>query len=251
MADASRPRPGFTLVELLVVIAIVILAMSMIVGGLSDLNQRRRLGNSASSVTTALAFARSQAISERSVIHVRIENLGPGDQRISVYRFPKTSDALDAVDELAVQTLKGADGSTVGWNDGATQGNYSNYRLMSRELEPGTWFETEYDSGQMWDTARGRPKPLGSIHAAPSATLYYGGTTDPASMNLLPKVLPNYSAYTQPTHVLLSYYPDGTASANVLLFIRDERALKYVQVWRGGMVRAGDVTKLEDFAKLD
>ncbi|MBE7464006.1 MAG: prepilin-type N-terminal cleavage/methylation domain-containing protein [Planctomycetes bacterium] len=238
---SSGSGRGFTMIELLVVISIIVLAMSLMIGGLSDLNQRRRLSAAAETVTSAIALARSTAISERAVVHVRIENKGANAQYVGVYRFPKTSDALRATTDAEVVLMGG-------WNESSDTALLTNYRVSVSQLPANTWFETEYDPAQVWDGTRDRFQPLSVIHPAPDTTLYYKDTND---VTLLPRVIPNYSAYAAKAHQLIYFYPDGSASANVLLFIRNEWSLAYVQVWKGGMIRSGTVRNVADFANLD
>ncbi|GMV78989.1 MAG: hypothetical protein AMXMBFR7_01730 [Planctomycetota bacterium] len=232
------------MIELLVVISIIVLAMSLMIGGLSDLNQRRRLSAAAETVTSAIALARSTAISERAVVHVRIENKGANAQYVGVYRFPKTSNALRATTDAEVVLMGG-------WNESSDTTLLTNYRVSVSQLPANTWFETEYDPAQVWDGTRDRFQPLSVIHPAPDTTLYYHKDYD---ATLLPRGIPDYSpptSYAPTPHHLLYFYPDGSASANVLLFIRNEWSLGFVQVWKGGMIRNGTLRNYNDFEELD
>lgn len=245
---------GYSLIEILVVIGIILIVVTLLIGGYADMVAARRLSSSVDRVLQTIAEARSLAIADKQITHVRIENRGPNDQWIGVYRFPKVGEALQAVSEKAVQD-KG------GWKEPLAK------QLDKQRLESGIYFETQYDPALMWNESRRRPKPGSQTHATVD-TLYYSGTwtasggnpyaaysPDAAgdAINLLPKTA-TYSggALMPPTpHGLLYFLPDGSASGNFIIFVRDEEHLRWVQIWRGGVVRSGDIAKQTDFDKLN
>ncbi|MBI3832014.1 MAG: prepilin-type N-terminal cleavage/methylation domain-containing protein [Planctomycetes bacterium] len=250
---------GFTMIEILVVIGIILIIVTLLVGGYADLLQARRLGHSVERVVNTISYARNLAIQDKAITHVRIENRGPNDQWVGVYRFPKISDAIAATTEKSVQD-KG------GWNAPLVK------QLDKQKLEINVYFETQYDPNDpngLWNDARNRPRPLEYIHPSQN-NLYYSGLWSTANTNnpytvYLPdaggdaiNLLPKQATYTSggaglsgaATHLLLAFNPDGSATANVLLFIRDNEMLRWVQVWRGGMVRTGDISKRTHFDAL-
>lgn len=262
-----KRRTGFTLTELLVVIAVMMVVMGMLVINLAQLSRNQKVRSSEEAVVNTIALARSMAISDNAIYHVRVENAGKDNQWIGVYRFPRVTDALSAGHDLSVQAMPGP-----GWNLGATPGAYTNVLVRKVGLEQGVVFETQYNPALLWDEVKGAPKPLAVLHPPSPAVqdLYYSGkgvtagpnnpfpALEPDEENLLPKPSPTFSgvspgsiAPAKPGHVLLYFMPDGTASANVLLFIRDDRKLFYVQVWRGGLILSGDITTLKDFERLN
>ncbi|MCW8131712.1 MAG: prepilin-type N-terminal cleavage/methylation domain-containing protein [Planctomycetota bacterium] len=250
-----RTARGFTMLEILVVIGIILLVVTLMVGGWADMLQARRLGGSVERVVNTISLARNLAIQDKAITHVRIENRGPNDQWVGVYRFAKVSDALAAVSESAVQS-KG------GWSEPLVK------QLDKQKLDINVFFETQYDPASMWDDTRGRPRMLELIHPSLNTLYYSGRWTTATSENpyavYLPdafgnaiNLLPKQASYTgggnlsgAPQHALLSFNPDGSASANVILFVRDHEKLRYVQVWRGGVVRSGDITVKKEFDKL-
>jgi len=239
------------------VVCIMLILFGIVASSLTGFARARKVRNSVERVATVLHVARSKAISDNAIYHIRVENRGPDNQWISIYRFPKASDALRAATETDVQAIKGTDGVTTDWNPRSTQGNYSNYRVEAQGLEPGVYFETTYypllcnppvGVKGVWDRSKGRPTAQGTLHSDPG-TLYYDphNTKLPypaiGDQNLVPKV-----STATPTALVLSFMPDGTASGPALLFIRDETNLGWVQVWKGGLIRSGDITAPGDFA---
>jgi prepilin-type N-terminal cleavage/methylation domain-containing protein len=260
--QAARPgitgrARGFTMIEILVVIGIILVIVTLLIGGYADLLQARRLGQSVERVVNTISYARNLAIQDKAITHVRIENRGPNDQWVGVYRFPKISDAIAATTEKAVQD-KG------GWNAPLVQ------QLDKQKLEINVYFETQYnpnDPNGLWNDARNRPRPLEYIHPSVN-NLYYSGIWSTANTNnpytvYMPdaagdaiNLLPKQATYSggnlsgAATHVLLAFNPDGSATTNALLFVRDNEMLRWVQVWRGGMVRSGDISKRTHFDAL-
>jgi type II secretory pathway pseudopilin PulG len=287
------------MVEMLFVIIIMLILASLVVSGLTGFSRARKVRNSIERVATALHVARSRAISDNAIYHIRIENRGPDNQWISIYRFPKASDALKAATENAVQSKisppnmevveekdalsnviraypkpSGWTGPTTiytgtnGWNPGSAQARpdsknkgsgfwYSNYLVESLKLEQGTYFETTYSpvlgAKGLWDSFKGRPASTPPLHCKSDGitfdpgTLYYNPPTYYIALddqNLLPK---ECTGAPDPQAVVLSFMPDGTASGPALLFIRDETNLGWVQVWKGGLIRSGDITAQDDF----
>lgn len=220
-----RGGVGYTLLELLVVMAIMLILIGMVASGLAEMTRSRRVKNSTANVLNVLHMARSRAISDNAITHVRVENRGPNDQWIAVYRFPKAADAIRATTHAAVLSDLG------GWNELSTQGNETNYRMESQKLAQNCWFETEYRPSFLWNSYRDRPANL------PMKTY----VTDP-----LPKTLPEDLSGPY-DHALLFFYPDGTASGNRLFYIRDDTYLMWVRVYRGGEIKSGDITNMADF----
>lgn len=260
--NPCRRACGFTMLEILVVIGIILLVVTLMVGGWADMLQARRLGSSVERVVNTISLARNFAIQDKAITHVRIENRGPNDQWVGIYRFKKTSDALVAQTESDVQN------TLTGWRYDSNDASQNCRQLDKQKLDLNVFFETDYDPASMWDDTRGRPKMVELIHA-PIGTLYYSGTwTATSSTNPYPvyapnaagdaiNLLPKRASYSgggtlsgSATHALLSFNPDGSANANVILFIRDHEKLRYVQVWRGGVVRSGDISKKAEFDKL-
>jgi type II secretory pathway pseudopilin PulG len=240
---------------MIIVVVIMLILFGIVASSLTGFARARKVRNSIERVATVLHVARSKAISDNAIYHVRVENRGPDNQWISIYRFPKASDALKAVSEADVQAIKGPDGVTTGWNPSSKQKHpvtgqeYSNYRVEAQGLEPGVYFETTYSpilgANGLWDSFKGRPTAQATLHPDPG-TLYYDPPKYPIAggdQNLLPK-----KSTSTPQAIVLSFMPDGTASDNVLLFIRDETGLSWVQVWKGGLIRSGDITAPGDFA---
>jgi type II secretory pathway pseudopilin PulG len=226
---SRRGGRGYTLLELLVVMGIIMILMGMVASGLSGMVRSRRVKNSVSAVLNVIHMARSRAISDNAITHVRVENSAT-EQRISIYRFPKASDAIRATTNTVVAML-GPDAAHRGWNVLSDQNNgYCNYRMEGQKLEPNCWFVTNYVKSSMWDSTPTRNRIL---HGAPSdGDVPREGETD-----------------TDGT--LLSFNPDGTAAANLLFYIRDDSNLMWVRVYKGGEVKSGDVKSWNDLEQVN
>lgn len=241
-------RRGFTLVEMIVVMAIMILLFIFLVGGLADLAASRKLFNAVEQVANSSALARSKAISDNAIYHVRVQNKAADEQWIGVYRFKKASNALKAADETAVQAMDAGDT----WDN---PGLVEAFDL--KKLDSGTEFETQYDPSKLFLPGMDRVKTAGAVHAD-LTELYYdssGATPYPAradKLNLLPKQMPaSMTAGPFPsTHQLLFFYPDGTASGNFLFVLRDKQHIGYVRVWPGGLIRSGTIGKRKEYEDL-
>ena len=327
------------MLEMIVVVCIMLILFGIVASSLTGFSRARKVRNSIERVATVLNVARSKAISDNAIYHVRVENRGPDNQWVSIYRFPKASDALKAVTESTVQNKisppsmevveevdtsntviraypkpSGWTGPTTtytgtnGWNPGGAQARpdsknkgmgfwYSNYLVASEKLEPGVYFETHYNPDTksstkgLWEYVgsftiptrsppegdfvdMGHPRAIWEIHPIttpkPQPDLFYSGlwdkpdpdpepkappyyypvlepNADGDAANLVPKIMPDFVAYTETKAALLSFMPDGTASDNVLFLIRDEKSLGYVRVFKGGLIRSGDITSRADF----
>jgi type II secretory pathway pseudopilin PulG len=220
---------GYTMIELLVVMGIIMILVGMVASGLSSMTRSRRVKNSAAALLNVIHMARSRAITDNTITHVRVETWGANDQRISIYRFPKAADAIRATTNEEVSKL-GPDSTHRGWNALSDPDNgYCNYRLEGQKLEPNCWFVTDYDKSSMWDSSRNQIK---------------GGTATTGGN------IPKKDA-ADPTGTLLYFNPDGTASANVLFYIRDDSSLMWVRVYRGGEVKSGDVKSWVDLVQVN
>ena len=119
-------------------------------------------------------------------------------------------------------------------------------QLDKLKLETGIVFETQYDPAKLWDGARKKFVSQGLVDRSPYG-LYYDGSGAATGTNVLPRETPYPGGPFPGNHKLLSFFPDGTASANVTLLIRDEQRFRWVLVWKGGIIRNGDLTNSSDF----
>jgi type II secretory pathway pseudopilin PulG len=249
------------MLELLVVIGVMLILIGMVVSSLSGLGAQWRLRNSTERVANMIALARSRAISDHAIYHVRIANRSADEQWVGVYRFPHAADALTAATEADVQELaeRRKKGESKGWNPRSIQGNYTNFLVERQPLDRGVYFETQYNPATLWNSNRNRPKQLIQVHPSPggNAELYYSGVAEPPAyltanpLSFLPKITPPSESGPFPVEgKLLFFRPDGSASENVTLLLRDETALSWVQVWKGGIIKLGDINKTSDFGGL-
>lgn len=247
--QGNRARRGFTLVEMIVVMAIMILLFIFLVGGLADLAASRKLYNAVEQVANSSALARSKAISDNAIYHVRAMNKAADEQWIGVYRFKKASNALKADHEIEAQKL----------DVGDTWENTSLVEAFDlKKLDSGTFFETQYDPSKLFLPGMDRVKTVDAVHADPTE-LYYDPSIVPPigpsadDLNLLPKEMPGdmkSSASFPSKHRLLYFYPDGTASGNFLFVLRDKQHIGYVRVWPGGLIRSGTIGKRKEYEDL-
>lgn len=274
-----RPR-GVTYLEMIVVIAILTLLAASLVGGLRSLRGANRLHSSVEAVANTISLARSRAIGDNAIYHVRVLNRGFNDQHIQVYHFPRTSHALRADDEEWVQSNGGwnssGDPETLNFDVHDAVPNMFNYRIETKKLAPDVVFETYYDPGVIWQknntnaTWKSNRNQAVNLHTRfppkkkktdpdPYVFLFYTGkgnageykwlkTTTGAAhyQNLVPKVTPNYVGPTPSFPAepkLLYFFPDGSASGNLLFLIRSDKEIRYVQVLKGGIIRTGHITR--------
>jgi len=242
---------GFTLLEILLVMGMILLLTSLLIGGFSDMAAARRIGNSLERVVNTISLARSHAIADNAITHIRIENTSAQQQFIGVYRFKKVGEAIRADTEQAVQDIGG-------WKSTADLAQlsapaYNCQQIDKLKLEAGVFFETQYDPDQLCfpdsssASTKNKFKPLSSV-TRPN-TLFYTGFAPYSGENILPRE----TAYPGPfpgAQKLLYFFPDGTASANVTILIRDEERFRWVQVWKGGVIRNGDLQNAEGFNQL-
>jgi len=257
LRNTNRVRPAFTLIELLVVLAIVGILASIIVSTSLRMVGAGKLRGEVQNLVTVLNTAKNLAINDNQITHVRFINRDATEQGIALYRFARTSDALSATSEGAVQSFSNgswyrADG--LSYNNRVIPSTYTKFAS-------GVWYETNYDPAAVWDTTAITIKPLEQIHPSPNNTLYYNpvqGSAPPAldAPNILPK-MPTYVPVTGtltppatiPTHALLFFNPDGTASANVTVFVRDLYRMYYIRVNKGGMIHSGLIQGPADYSK--
>lgn len=231
---SRRGGRGYTMLELLVVMGIILILVGMVASGLSAMVRSRRVKNSVATVLNVIHMARSRAISDNAITHVRVENDGT-EQRIGIYRFLKAADAIRATTNEEVAKLAGP-GGLKGWNELSDPDNgFCNHRMEGQKLEPNCWFVTRYGKWSMWDPSRNR-----ILQDAPAK-------------GDVPKKLtgadPNHdSSYTP---ALLYFNPDGTASANLLFYIRDDSNLMWVRVYKGGEVKSGEVKSWVDLVQVN
>lgn len=145
---------------------------------------------------------------------------------------------------------------------------YANVLLTRRQLPQGTWFETQYDPGteeepKLWDFAKDRLRRTDEIHdeysLPPYESLYYSGKWDDEGVyapypvldddgdddpdNVVPRGV--YDGTRNPQKLLI-FLPDGTAVADVVILIRNEKNLRYVRVYKGGRIVSGSIEKLDE-----
>lgn len=263
VAKGRIRRGGFTLLELLIVIIILTMLTAMAAVASRKMLQNMELNNALDVVVSSIGTARDMAITKNQIIHVRLENLGFNNQWLSIYRFPRTADALNIATEKDVCAVAPTLDAS-GWNVGPSLKRededgtfivYTNERILRRQLPEGTFFETEYDPAKLWDESKAQlrkpydihsiansmyfPQPLSAEDVAANKSLwaepFYPSVDQP--INTVPRV----TGSTE-THQLLSFYPDGTASANIVILLRDADNLRYVKVFKGGQITGGSIS---------
>lgn len=191
---------GYTLLEIVVVVAIMAILGVVLLGGYGRMQKNQRLANSAEKVLATIHMARSLAISNNAIYHLRIEDyevvngmanpvvakLTPA-QCISVYCYPSNTAALRVIKEphptsedwwsphptLTVKTPAGYGPAL----NVLTNQPFDNYRLQRVKLEPNTYL--------------GVQDPVREVNEG----------------------------------VVLSFFPDGTASENVVFYVTDDEGV--------------------------
>lgn len=203
--DTARPvswreHRGYTILEMAVVMVIIAILAASLFGGYVNMQKNQRLSNSAEKVMAGLHLARSLAITNNAIYHIRIQDYEvvsatsnpvlAKHQSIAVYCYPKASDALEVVTEPHP-------------TQPSTTGRYH-------------W----------WSQYRTLKNPVGQPYTNP----YLPGANVPLdnycvdSVKLEPKT---YFGAQNPVRdvyqgVVLSFSPDGTASENVTFFVTDD-----------------------------
>ncbi len=122
MNQAWRRSGGFTLIELSIVVMIMILGLGVIAVNISAGNHASRLKSVARDLSSALRYARGQALVLRKPVSVDI-NLDENSYHISsrdkTYHF---SSKIDVTLEIAENELKDKTGSLRFYPDGSSSG---------------------------------------------------------------------------------------------------------------------------------
>jgi len=153
------------MVAVMVIVLIICLGL---IGAYSSMQKGQRLNNSTEKLLSTLHLARSLAISNNAIYHVRIDNWAPNDglipttdaslpgafpelwfagQWIKVYSFPSSHDALTVATEDDVTEWN----SFKDWNAetlaNASGGNPPNVNVASVRMESGTYLGIQNPSG--------------------------------------------------------------------------------------------------------
>ncbi|MCY3019173.1 MAG: hypothetical protein NTW87_09125 [Planctomycetota bacterium] len=175
---------GFTLAEVLMVALIILILTASVVGGYNSMQKNQRLSNATEKAQSMVHLARSLAIANNAIYHVRIENwrvVGDpdkddpyADQFIGVYCFPTLSDATKVTLEDSPEVKTRVPGY---WNIGATIKDpavFNHYCVERVRLDLGTYLGIQQDPGA-----------------------------------------------TAKSKAVLAFYPDGSASSHMTIFVTD------------------------------
>jgi prepilin-type N-terminal cleavage/methylation domain-containing protein len=194
-------RRGITLIEMIVVLAIILILASLTVGAYNRMQASQRVAGATDRVMTLLQQARNLAISQNAIYHIRIENPwnpailpsgAPGDQYLTIQRFPKTSVAQKVAATTDVEPTAAHAWSPWPPVKDPTTGEFV-INTAIEALDPLT--SNPYNNYRVNVCRLDRPVCVG-LQAAKLAI-------------------------TAPTTVL-SFYPDGSASTNVTIYVTDD-----------------------------
>lgn len=221
-----RVGRGFTLIELIVVISIMLLLLASLIGGYSTMQKAQRLRNSTEKVLSTLHLARSLAIANNAIYHVRVENYHEpiaespdpfSDQCISVYCYTKASDAIAVSDDTS--------------NDQKARDVAAKYQTAWAAYPGAT------GDAPVWNTSA---RNIGSKVAAPAPPemVQYCANYCVSRVSMDPATYlgvqgPDESAPATPAPKIVQFFPDGTiqfpsCGANwgmYVLFVTDHAVL--------------------------
>jgi prepilin-type N-terminal cleavage/methylation domain-containing protein len=227
----SRRPAGVTLVEMVVVLAIIGILTAGLMGGYATMQRNQRIGVSTEKLLSTLYLARSLAIANNAIYHVRLENLITADpnapeylqpakqQSLSVYCFPDISTAMRMVMEPLLNQWVA--------NPTTADPNHKRLELADNAWNPSANFPYTPDVTFELDSAgnkigTGQPYTNYRVERAALAEQTWFGiqiTLDPA---FDPAAA---AAATGPSEEVLSFYPDGSASEPLTFFVSDDPKL--------------------------
>jgi type II secretory pathway pseudopilin PulG len=82
------------MLELIVVVTVMAILSASLVSGYTTLQKNQRLNSATDKVMSMLYKARSLAISNNAVYHVRIDNFHQKEQYVSIYKYARIAEAL-------------------------------------------------------------------------------------------------------------------------------------------------------------
>ena len=191
---------GFTVIEIIIVAGIILILTASILGGYANFQQHHRLSASVDRVLSTFHLARSLAISNNAIYHIRIEDYEVVDATtnpvtaklipenfVSIYSYARSADAIRVQEEPHPL-------SDDWWN--------SHFALTDKAGEP---FKNPYDTTKPYNNRRVERNKL--------EMGTYVGVQNPVK--------------EVEKGAVLSFYPDGTASESIVFFVTAEDAKLY------------------------
>jgi type II secretory pathway pseudopilin PulG len=222
-----RAGRGFSLVEILIVAGIILILTASILGGYANFQQHHRLKTSVDRVLSTFHLARSLAISNNAVYHIRIEDyevvtVPPSiddpvvakllpENFVCVYSYTRSSDAIRVQEEPHPL-------SDDWWN--------SNFSLT--DPKTGEELKNQYKPTQPYNNRRIERNKL-EMHT-------FVGVQNPVK--------------EVEKGALLSFYPDGTASESIVFFVTTEDAKLYDDDGKSYEARDNKALPLADRQKV-
>ena len=140
-------QTGFTLVELMIVVSILAIFSAIAFPSMTDSIATNRVRTQSQSIMSALAFARSEAISRGEVVTVTPTNGWRGGANITVAR-PLPNNANNV---LLLKQLAPLQGNTVVAPAGAitvdARGNYAGNAISVRHADTTSWYGLTFNDG--------------------------------------------------------------------------------------------------------
>lgn len=229
----SHRRPGFTLIELVVVITIMTILAAMLVSGYASMQKTQRLNNAADKVLSMLYKARSLAISNNAIYLVRLQDgywsdpltINPvtgrpkdDGQWIMLYRYTSTSEALSIHTTLDMGPGRNA--------------------ACSLSIPPEERYQQMMDEATKMaatdptaaDLHRTKAEQLCKNPNRPDANgdpMFYNNyrpdqvKLDQGTYLGIQAPLPPAPSPSGPLNDVIFFYPDGTASKSITIFVTD------------------------------
>ena len=220
-----RSRAGFTMLELVVVVSILVILSASMISGFASMERTQRLNNATDKVISMFYKARSLAISNNAIYHVRLQdgdwtNVNTATGRpvddsyyLMLYKYTSTSEAL------SVHTAADmGPGRNAAFSLGMPPEEHYQQLMNQAALNPDP---TEADI--LRAKADQVCKNPNRLDADGFQTFYNNYRVDQIKLDIgtAMGIQAPIGSSQPPSDDVIFFYPDGTASKSVTIFVTD------------------------------